>query len=274
MAERTQYLSKFYAGGTLLCKEPLPGDPQAGNAVGGAKLAVDSEGNAVVLVFNETAGSHLQRYSPDGKVLWDIDPHITDIAGGQPYGSAPEALAIDDAGDIYVRASVGTKGAAQKFSSDGDLLWQTERDAGVSIAVAPDGSRLYGIWTQWGDGTSAGINLEAFDGKKGTHEWTKTTMAATCTELEKCNVQAFGVGVAVVGGNAVISGVMQGVLPGQTDVTAGAGSIAMSFDPDGNVLWAHQFLMGYTSNVATGPEGAAFVYAGTGINGRIYDFSQ
>jgi len=97
-------------------------------------LAVDEAGYAVV-----TGDSSTVRYAPDGTELWSI-PGYNPPAGGDARGFEPwrgsSAVALDDAGDIYVTWGYRTF----KYTPDGVMLWHAlSPESGGPPTIALDG---------------------------------------------------------------------------------------------------------------------------------------
>lgn len=268
----TQYLAKFDADGALLWSKALPGHFPPENL----NLAVDGTDKIVIFTYIQNEGSDLQRYDTDGTLLWDKHwaplSNITELPVGNTTKPLPEVLATDATGNIYLNAVLAPMVHIQKLSPDGDVLWSSSVGYDYAIAVTADGSRLYGV----------GEQLTAYDGKTGTVLWTRGVATASCAaDASTCADQRELASVAAVDGNAIVSGRTSGIVLDQSDVTTapnGSDGFALSFDPDGNLLWAHEYgpepgvtSVFFAGNVASGPPGAAFAYFGQQKSGRIYN---
>src|SRR5262249_6583331 len=94
-----------------------------------AALAVDAKGNVYVTGSSFNTGSSYQdfatvKYDPGGKQLW-----VARYAGAG-NGAVPTAIAVDDAGEVYVTgfsndpdADIESDYVTLKYDTDGNRLW-------------------------------------------------------------------------------------------------------------------------------------------------------
>ena len=110
--------------------------------------------------FDETDG-FLAKYDYDGNLLWERYLISEDMDGDMF-----EALAIDDAGNVYVGGYTDSEvmtpssssAVLHKYSPEGDMVWTTEFEFDAThrvkdIAVDGSGSRIWVVGDAYGPGT-------------------------------------------------------------------------------------------------------------------------
>lgn len=140
------YAASFTADGAHRWSRAL-GAVSRGRGVG---AAVDPGGD-LLLVRPTFDGTTLERFAPDGTLLWarPIDPVSLD--------RGPPSLAIDGRGDVYMTAIVHAGGfdwdvVVRAYDADGELRWNrrvatTDDEPGASLAALPSGGAcLAGHW--------------------------------------------------------------------------------------------------------------------------------
>jgi hypothetical protein len=184
-------------------------------------IAVDGTGVYVTgfsdqpLAGQTDAGGFIQKYGPDGLLLW------TRHAGTSTAGSA-QAVAIDG-GAIYV---AGAPGFLERRETSGTLVWtRTMSFPSFVLDVAVDGAG--GVYVV---GQASGVFLQKYS-SAGDLVWTR--QFATSGDDR-------GLGVSAGGGAVFITGFVAGPLPGQTSV-GGYDAFVRKYTADGNEVWTRQF---------------------------------
>ena len=132
-------------------------------------LAVDDSGNVYVTGTCEALSGSAQhttiKYSPAGDTLW-----VRHYTGPGIDYAVPEALAVDDSGNVYV---TGRSWASDtqfdyitiEYSSSGDVLWMRDYDGpgtarywDRSYALALNDSGIAYV-TGWSDGIGTGLDF-------------------------------------------------------------------------------------------------------------------
>src|SRR4030067_2530776 len=106
----------------------------------GRALAIDKNGNLCVTgTHTDTLGGYENsdyvtiKYAPNGNILW-LKSYDADN-----YSDWPDALAVDDSGNVYVTGNSGGSCATIKYTPDGDTVW-VRRYSGFPLALTVDDS--------------------------------------------------------------------------------------------------------------------------------------
>lgn len=271
-AEGGGFLAKFGPDGALLWLRQFESEGFVGYDEARA-VAIGPDGNIVVAGFTDDAlpgwtsnggdDCIALKFSPAGDQIWAVQ-------FGTSGNDQANGIDTDDQGNIYVAASFGgsllgnyTDAALIKLKADGMPLWLRLHN--------PDALNNYGNDVV-ADGAGnayliAGVEGTEFGGSyamvrkynpDGGVLWTdKFSTPATSGRDDSANN-----GDLDPAGNLIVSGKFAvGTYPGQTN----SGDLfARKYQPDGTVLWTHQFgptLFAYSEGVAAGPGGAVYLAA-------------
>lgn len=234
----------------------------------GQDVAVAVNGSIYVTGSTDVAGQGgnllLQKYAPDGTLLWTRTHNGVDNGHDQGRGVA---VAADDS--IYVTGSENILGQdqnmlLQKYTPDGDLLWTKTYngvsngfDSGAGVAVA--GSRfVYVAGTTEVAGQDRNLFLSKY-AANGDLLWMKTYNGVN-------NRADIGAGVAVAAGRVYVTGTIE--INGQDD-----DMLLQKYSSNGALLWTKTYNGpdndpdsnwddGYA--VAAAPDGGVYVTGASG----------
>lgn len=118
---------KLSQDGTVIGQIPIPGgDRPAGESSSPRGVAVDAQGNVYA---TDTTRDRVYKFAPDGKVLitWGTCPDGGANCDAKLPGrfQAPEGIAVDGAGNVFVAEAAG--GRVQKLPTRGDIsVWDLQ----------------------------------------------------------------------------------------------------------------------------------------------------
>jgi uncharacterized delta-60 repeat protein len=218
-------------------------------------IAVDSEGNVFVTGWSavEVTGSDFAtvKYDSEGEELW-----VARYDGGTS-GYGGEALALDGDGNVCVTGSTGPSYSALdyatvKYDTDGSELWVATYDGpsgsddrAAAIAIDSDGS-VYVTGASTGVGTGYDYATIKYD-PDGNELWVARYHRPESMEDKAVGIAVSEAGLVYVTGKSYLS-------------ESSYDYLTLSYDPEGNLLWAKSF-NGSANNedaaaaIALSPEG-------------------
>lgn len=261
-------LRKYSPSGALLWSRASRGAP--GGEAAGFGVAIGRDGSVYVAGSFEGRNLDLllQKYSPDGRILWN-----------RTYGGAAEGddaglgVAVGSDGGVYVTGYTEAAGfnadlLVQKYSAAGVLLWTRTydgpakwQDAGLGVACGHDGS-AYVTGGAWVEGQGFNLLLRKYT-PTGAVAWTRMFNG-------RASGYDSGSGVAVGGdGSVYVAGVTS--VDGQ-----GNDLLVRKYSSAGAPLWQATY-NGVANGadegfgVAAGPDGGVYVTGATSVAGQGAD---
>ncbi|MDR3302480.1 MAG: hypothetical protein LBT01_08160, partial [Spirochaetaceae bacterium] len=264
-------------------------------------LVTVSGDNSISMSFNVSfAVVHLSQYAS--------------VATGGSWASGFYAIAKDTAGNIYAAGfqnrtttytygpDVSVQGAygnhnsvIVKYNSAGVAQWAKTTCAGTAgdsyfygVAVSADGSSVYAVGIQSGNGTffygsenlAASVEGRATSSTNavlvkyssaGVAQWAQSTAATSSNAASVFNgVAVNGSGVYAAGAQTGTGTFTYGSLSGVTGVANNANSVLVKYDTDGTALWA-QSVTGVSGSTFNGvaADGSGVYAAGYQYNGTF-----
>lgn len=211
----------------------------------------------LLLLFAAGAGSVSAQVQQVWVARYDGSAHLDDKA---------KAIAVDDAGNVYVTGStctqnddsgncIASKYVTIKYDSDGNQLWVATysglgngTDEPTAIAVDGDGN-VYVTGASWGDGTLTDYATIKYDGS-GNQLWLRRYNGPLSGNDRATALVLDG------DGNVYVTGESQGA-NGDLDFAT------IRYDTDGNPLWVARY-----DGPANGDDSAEAVALDT--NGNVY----
>jgi len=248
---------KYDPDGNLLWEARY--DEPTGDAMNPVRMVLDPMGNAYVTSGAAGAGgameTHTIKYDPDGNLMW-VGRHAEGL------GSQPGDLALDDAGNVFVAGGQATllSGAdvmTIKYAPDGTKLWVRTYsriaglvggEGGLTLATDPDGNVIVNAMSC---AESAGFGATACDivtikyDANGNQRWIKVYDGCSG---EDCAEDSPGDVRADLSGNVYVAG--------YSETENMETYLTFLYDPDGNLLWTHEYVSTVTASwLKTPPTG-------------------
>lgn len=244
------FLRKYGADGTVLWTRQFgtPGFDDIHDVAVDRDKGVYVAGSAIGQLPGQTwaggSDAYVRRYDPDGTVVWTRQ-------FGTPAFEHFSAIAFDSTGVYAVghtnaalpgqTSAGGFDAFVQRYTRDGDLEWTRQfGTTGFDIAwsVAADQGGVYvvgGVEGALPGQTFAGVR-DAFVRKLnpgGQEMWTRQFGTSGFDQA---------IGVSARGLEVVVSGAVEGTLPGQTHASGPRDAFARKYGTlFGNEVWTHQF---------------------------------
>ena len=228
-------------------------------------IAVDASGN--IYVTGKSYGSETKddyvtiKYDPDGNELWvaQYDNGSSDYAN---------ALAVDDAGNVYVTGESRGDYATVKYDTDGNKLWVAQYDNGSSdyarALAVDDAGNVYVTGRSYGSGTDYDYATVKYD-PDGNELWVQRYNGPV-----NSNDYAYALAVDA-SGNVYVTGYSYG-FGMQNDYAT------VKYDNDGNELWVRRYNGtgnddDYAKAIAVDASGNVYVTGQSYGDGTSYDYA-
>ena len=236
------------------------GSPVSNRADVGRAIATDAAGNVVIAGHTNgaltapgaviTNSTFVAKYGANGVLRWS---RVIVRTGGSTSGLEPDTagVAVNAAGEIYVtgftaatldgQVSQGRDDAfLVKYDGDGNLLWarqfgSSDIDSATGVALDPSGNafvvgRSKGQMPDQSTVNSNDFYVAKFDAS-GNRLWIR--QSGVTIGAGAASDTAFAIAVDA-GGNAYITGSINGSYAGQGDGSTGQDAYVIKYDPAGN----------------------------------------